>query len=791
MEIERIKRNIAKMADKGATEQEIDAYVDGEGVTIVELRRHKNKPKGVLDQALDIGDNLADFTGAKYLYNQAADAAGSVYDAYQGDIDPAFKGLEGFSGQGLAFMGDKRPAIERGKVTTLTDEGYAGIIKKNLADQLLKSEKDKFGQEVITYKGDDGKEYQTYINKPGLDYQDVDRFANSALPFVATAGIAGQLAKGLGLAGRSVAQGVTAGITDSAMQKASQDQGSGEDYSLARSLAAGLGGAGGELLGTAITKLTQRGYIDKATGKLNERGRAWAKANKIDPDEASESVTNYLSQNIDRAADPEELAVSARLGEFGIESTKAQRTKSPTDAFNELRMEKGLMGREAESAVKNFKKTQGEAIESAAFDKVAKELAPEGGGVDRSEIGGSVRDGLNKLFDDATDFENKLWSEIGPMYPQKGAFDSMPDIISKKADEAGLRLLPRGTEASADMVKTMQKFMNGDLKTSGAGLLKSGAIKNGKDVVDGPVNIDEARRILLATKNTAEPGSPDARLANKLYEGFNNWIDDAAEKALIVSDDPAAHAALKGAREISFTKNKFFFPKGKDGKLTPAGKKIKQLLDHHDSPESVVSELFGRGTSVTELPKHTYQTLQHLKLGLSGGEVEGTKAVFDSLKLAYWVRLVQDKNGKVLSSTKIHKNLNDAFNLQKSAMNIMFNKKELALIKRFSQAMKDLHVDHPNPSLSSIGVGHLAKQLGKQAAQTQSKRELFSKHNVLMSRIYAMIAKSIDTPVFNPGRALSRRATGQEITKRSTNKYISSGGLGALYSAEKSTAPQK
>jgi hypothetical protein len=101
--------------------------------------------------------------------------------------------------------------------------------------------------------------------------------------------------------------------------------------------------------------------------------------------------------------------------------------------------------------------------------------------------------------------------------------------------------------------------------------------------------------------------------------------------------------------------------------------------------------------------------------------------------------------------------------------------------------MNDLHVDHPNPSLSSIGIGHMAKSLGKQALQTQSKRELFSKHNVLMSRIYSALANITDKPLKGRGRRLSERAASQKITTRSKNNFSSLNGLfsvGSIKSGE-------
>jgi len=858
MEIDQVKSNVKKMLSKGATEQEVDQYLSYKGVTAEQLRAHKNQTqqeKGMLEGALDTVGDVAHTVGEYSGLNAVGKFA---KDAYVGKQDPQYQNLEGFSGSGINDMGIQSQ-IARGKVSTITDKGFAGVIKNALGDRLVNTTKDKHGQEIISYKNDDGEIVQKYINKPGLDYQDIDRVAESAVPFVFGGGLAGSMAKGLGLAGRAIVQGGTAAGIDGVLQNQAQKDGSGEDYSVGRTALAGLGGAGGEVAGTILTKLFNgRGLVDKTTGKLTEKGRAWAKANRVDPDSLSDQTTEYLRQNIGKATDPEELSVQVRTGEFSIPTSKAQRTRSRTDAYTEKQMFDGLRGRDAEKAMRNFKDQQGDAIEGAAFKVIPDEIAPDAAGLEKVTLGDDIKGGLNRVHKELKGDEAKMWSKIGPMYPKEGAFKSLPDIVNARVQKAGISPVAGLTDASNDMTKIMQRFMTGDLKSESMGVLtkrandnlahKKGTVghfldgyerkengiprwdviadyndyrlKHGFDELeltkaeqafrdaglpgykqamrvrldldtpsslnslagtglDGSrqLSIDEARRLLLSKKNAADPGSPDARLANNLYEGFNEWIDDAAEKALIQSDDIASYAALKDARSFTRKIHQIFAPTDSSKKLTPAARKLRKIMETSDSPEGVISSIFGNGSAKSQLPDGSVQTLKHLKNTLL---TFGEKKTFDSVKMAYWTRLVQDKNGKVLSAAKIRTNLDTAFTQQKSAIDIMFNKKEQGLIKRFKIAMNDLNVPDPNPSGTAAGVGHLLKSVAKQGLQTQSKRELFSKHNVLMSRIYSMLAKHIDAPIFNPGRALARRQTGQQITKRSKNLVNNSGGVGAV-----------
>lgn len=683
----------------------------------------------------------------------------------EGKQDPRYNQLGGFAGEGLRDM-SALSQIERGKVTTMTDKGYGNVVKSALGDRLQGAPiQDKHGQEIITYKGDDGETYQTYINQPGLDYQDVDRFANSALPFMLTGGATGFATRGAGLLGRSTAQGLMALGTDMVMQGQGMRDGSEMPTNYVRAGLATLGGAGGEVLGTLVSKaLNNPKYYNKATGKLSEEGRKWAKSNEVDPDAVEEGVAVYLNQNIDKAADPKELAVQARSLEFDIPTSRAQRTKSFDDAFAEKQLRTAQFGRDSEVAINAFDKKQTKALNDAALDNVGGQLAPKAAGQEKATLGEDIRHGLGEIYSRGRAEEKKIWSEIGPMYPKEGAFESLPDIVNAKALKAGVRPVEGLTDQSIEMRNIMKSFIAGDLTTDSFNVLpkqiKGKAV--GATNLDGVerLSIDEARRMLLKAKSDAKPGSQDARLANHLYEGFNEWIDDAAKRALIQADHPEAYAALKSARAFTREQRKLFEPRDKYGKLTPSAKKIAKIMESEDSAEGVVSALFGAGSEVSQLSNGAVDTLRHMKKLLVPSDRSKT---FDSIKMAYWVKLVQDKKGNINSPLKLSGNIDKAFNNHGTALRILFNKRELALIKRFQKVSKDLHVPDPNISNSAIGVGKLARDVTKTALKSQSQRELFSKRNVLLSRIYSALAKVPD---------VARKPTGKKLQDRHLSEAI-------------------
>ena len=125
--------------------------------------------------------------------NYVAGIPGAVYESVVGKQDPAFADVA------------KNPSIERASgivdpsasMFGVTDAAYGDIYKKSLGDRFLGSTKDKHGYEVVKFRDKDGSIKQAYVNKPGLDWMDVDRGVASALPYVLGGGLAGQQQRAL------------------------------------------------------------------------------------------------------------------------------------------------------------------------------------------------------------------------------------------------------------------------------------------------------------------------------------------------------------------------------------------------------------------------------------------------------------------------------------------------------------------------------------------------------------------------------------------------------------------
>src|SRR6185436_12245535 len=146
---------------------------------------------------------------------------GRRWQDIRGRQDPRFNNLPVFDGGGVDLT-----TMEQAKLLGPDDEGLANIIKSNLGDKFVGIKKDANGYPIITYRGEDGKEQSSYVNRPGLDWQDVDRGISGAIPYVASATGAGRLVRGAGILGQTATQALTAGATSAATDAGAAAMGS-------------------------------------------------------------------------------------------------------------------------------------------------------------------------------------------------------------------------------------------------------------------------------------------------------------------------------------------------------------------------------------------------------------------------------------------------------------------------------------------------------------------------------------------------------------------------------------
>lgn len=765
----RIERNVQRMIEQGAPKEDVGAYLQGEGVSAEQLLSSaapKTEPSfgetamGAVRKAGEIIES-----GGQAARGTIISAAKSAAQAIKGQEDPAYAGLSGFTGEGIRDP-DFFDKMKAGKMFAPEDSAYGDIIKKSLGSRLMSAEKDKFGQEVIRYRDDGGVERRAYINKPGFDFEDIDRFAAQSAPYLVGGGLASVPLRAIPFLGRLAVQAPIAGSTSIGADVLAGKLGSKEGVDLPRAGFAAGGAAVGEMLSPAAWALWRRVFVKPGMakgGQLTEAGRAEAEALGLDPSLMEGKTAEQFAESLSIARDPNEVASAFKTGEFGIPTTKGQRTKDPQILQMEVEMRRGLWGEQAKQIMVDFDKSQSKAVGEAVTENIGGAIAPAAAGREKATLGKSIHDGVRAAKAWVDEVENDLWGRAGPMFPREEGFDLLAGRINASLQASHIRPSPNlgAFPMSNDMLGFLENYSKDKLAENALPLIGKGK---------SSIFLDDARRFLLNMYRSAEPGSADAKSAKAIYDGFNTWIDDLADNAMLVGK-PDAAAALKTARAFTKDMKQLFAPTEITGVKTPAGRKLDVIFNKADSPETVLDAIVPE--PATKLRPGDVDALKHMKeILVNRGQAPD---VWDDLRLAYWVKIAQDNKGQIHSPKLLQNRINAAFENQRTAIDVMFDPAEQSLMKRFASALDEATWVDPNPSGSSYALESMRRRFSggsalKTLLQTQSKRELFSKHNVLASRIYQILARKMPVSVFGSkegfGAKGAERTISQEISPR-------------------------
>ena len=763
-DFEKIDRNLQRLFKAKAPDQHVDAYLQSEGVTPQQVSEWKNRPKNTYESYV------------KPVIDGAADVAQGAYTAVVGKHDPKFKGLPGIEGaSGIIDPGAEMAAV--------SDAAYHDVYKKNLGDRYLGTETDANGYQVITFRGDDGQPQKAYVNRPGLDWQDVNRGISSAVPYMATAFGAGRLLKGAGTAANVIAQGLTASATSAGQDVAAQGMGSEQGIDQNRMLVAGALGAGGELVGRVagpfIRKIIGDRSLVDANGKLTARGRKLAEKEGVDPNLIDGDLAKEIQRLQTNAADPAEVLVKAQNDRFGIPTTKGQRTNDPQMLLIEKDIRAGTLGDRAKEALRNVDGEQEFAIKRGATmyspTSIPSAIAPNRGASDigRAALGDGAKEGFEAASRKVKALENAAWKGTENIAPRSGALERLPKFVQK---ELGPRLVDdEVTPVANAMGKQIDAYIKG-----------SAEMRPGAAEVFGQQSvtyIDQMRRRLMAMKNGAAPGGEDAAAAKAIYVAFDKWIGDAAENQLLTGS-PGAAQALLNARRTTAELRGILSPR-LNGKKTPAARILEKVKDA-DTGEEVLKALLGSSGPKAEVATGGVTAMKHFKAAVTqlGGR-EG-RAAWNDVRLAYWLKIVRSKNGEILPKGTLVNSIMETMKNRQSLMRVMYSEKERKLMLQFAQAIKSATPKDPNPPGSGTAIRGLFPNLVKDQLRAEQARNTFGakgqRHKILMARIYRALGKVLPNVLDGKnqfGSMAANRVTNQNVTKM---KGPSLGGYSAALS---------
>lgn len=705
----------------------------------------------------------AESTSERRDYRDARAKPG-FWESIKGRQDPAYAGTRSIA----EVVPDVVPSTATAAMLNASDPQMGDVVAKNLGDRLVRREKDANGYEVLTVRQPDGTEARGYVNVPGLDRTDIWRGVYGAVPFALSATAAGKAAQGLGVVGNALAQGGAAGLTSLAGDAALIPQGSEQGLEGTKAaIAAGLGAAGPPVSAAAGALwrkfVTIPGLYDRTTGQLTQKGIDAARKANLDPADFTPDMAEDFARGFAKSGDAEMAATKATTGSFDIPATQGQIKKDPYLLTQEEKLRRRLYGEDAQQRMQQFDALQQQRIREGAFEGsgatqgVGDTINP-GSSINTARpgtLGESVQDAAAAARREARTQESALWDDnVKNLAATPDALKELaPRITTALAEETGF------TPTGQKMAEAVTSFAEGKLPTTEVGAIKLKPIQS----------VDQMRRHLGGLVGEAQEGS-DRRQAGMIYDAFNDWIGESAQKNLLAGD-PGAALQLVKARGFTKDVRELFSPKDARGRLTSGGARLGKVLDESraDSGESVVNALFGPQGGKTA-GDGTVQALTQLKTVLDRfGGAQGQQA-WNDVRLAYWSRLVLGKNGEMVGSTAIMNNIKTAFQNQRTVLETLYSPQELGMMRRYMTAVAATAYKPPNASGSGYVVGNVLQEIIGQ---------LFGKLPAYVDSAFNMVGgKSF------VGNARARQALSQSIPAANPALSPAVSGAGAVYARE-------
>lgn len=711
-----------------------------------------------------------------------ASAAEGVHDFFVGKEDPKFGPLPSIDEpEIMADAGLDISTLQQAKTVGFTDDQYRDILSKQLGNRFLGIQKDANGFSVITYAGADGRPRQAYVNKPGLDMQDVDRGISSTLPFLAAGGVMGRVAANAPLAARAVGQAVAGGTASVGQDIAAQGMGSQQGLDPTKALLAAGGGAAGELIGAGISKLLQKYRIDNRmvdqTGKLSDAGRRLAERQGFDPNLIDDELAGAIARLSAQAENSAEALAQVQTGgRFGIPTTKGQRTKDQNLLQGEKDIRHGAAGKPAQDKLTEFDRQQQLAIERAARGSrdatpvdpeatIAPNLAPGRTFADQNQItlGEGAKEGFETAVKAARGEEKQFWKKVKDLQPTPAAKDLLPENVNKMLK--GETISAENHPQSALMLEKLKSFMSGEAPQTNFGPFAPASV---------PDSMGELRKTLTKMVRDADTKGGDRGFARQIYQGYMEWMSEVSRRKLIAGDVKDVEAMRK-AMDVTKEVRNLIRPTDMKGKATGVTR-VFDKLENATTGEEVLTALLGATGPKGSFKAEGVKALEsYKKLVMSRGGEPGRQA-WNDVRLAYWMKLVTGKDGEMATPRMIKSNIQTAMRNQGSVFKSLYGPKERDMMRGLVEAMKVVDAPDPNPSGTGSAIARLGAKLGREAARGQAQRERLVKGRIMVANIYRAIATVMRSAEKTTGRASANRAVTQKLSPR---KSPSLGGFGS------------
>jgi hypothetical protein len=590
-----------------------------------------------------------------------------------------------------------------GWLTGSSDKEMADVYGPMLGERFVRTEQDANGYPVIVYKDQQGRDARAYVNKPGLDVQDVVRGGVEMGPFGLVGRGVAAATKGARLIPKMVMQGLAQGGTAVAQDAAGVVTGYRDldlDKTKTKAAFAAGGGAAGELLGAGISALARRvvgepKLFNRTTGKLTPQGEALAREMNVDLEGLPPDALRKFAHAMMDKADPEVALRGMANDEFKIRRSLGEVTGNKQQLLREQQMQGGAYGDDAAKNMDVFRKAQEADLRSIGSVEAAR-LAPDrvGSSIAKGDVGSNISVNTQAARQNAKEWADKAWKEVPEIAATDEALADLPSYLNKGFAKMPNVLVTEGrTPKAAEMLQDIEQFMAGKAPAQVSALAPKSPIRD----------VNAMRENLLDLVKAAEPGSRDAKVAGAIYDAYNDWIVKAAE----LSGDTTAAAKLVVARGMTRQMHEIFT--GKTGSHGAAI--LKKVLEQGDTPELIVNALF-TAPARSEIKTGSREALLALKRGYDTYlPPDAAKAAWDDIRMAFWLRTVQQKTGETGGPAAMSTAIKGMLKNQGSLAKLLYRPKELGRFRRLAATLDDVKQRNPNSSWSAIGIGAYLKDL--------------------------------------------------------------------------------
>lgn len=610
--------------------------------------------------------------------------------------------------------------------------------------------KDKYGNIIVQFEG---RPY--YLNRSGFSDRDMMEGVRDTLLMGPAARVAGAVTAGAILPLRAAAQAAAGAVGSLVTDVVSGLSGSKQGLDLPGMIGSIIGGAGGEMLGSAGTAVVQKiktnpaRYMDR-NGDLTDEGvRMFAEAG-FDPVDISRQVAAEFTRQARRTGGTTATVREAAANEFGIPLTRGQATQNYSDIAFEQSARADARGQTAGEIVRGQFQRQDEAIAKAKAD-IAYDLAPNVGAESPQRSAGYVQTGLRQQERAHGEMVNAAWDQAGEQ--SKGVFvpreslQALPDVVKGALRDKNLRVTGSGQlfPAAAAAMELIEDI--GALKVSDA------TTKSGSPM--GPLGlalqaVDMYRKELGGRGGFGEAAAmPADRLRMRtINRAFNDWLDGVVDAELMKGgkDGVAAVQQFKNARAASKKHFDLFEERMlPSGQPDDAGKAIERMIQFDVTEQEVANLLYG--TSKVGDSGRAYRIAKRVQ------EIVGKDSVeWQALRKGMWQRMTLEAEGVDQPGAQaVSKNIMEFTNGKGQALaQALFSPAELAKMRRFAQVMKST-VPPPGSRNYSASGYELARIMGGMSYQVAPLYiRIFDQTRNVSSTARALTTRG-GAPVARPG----------------------------------------